>query len=182
MADSELPPEYWDFATEHFVFGHNYCYKPAINKTPYEALFGKKPDVSKLKIFGSLAYCYIPKEKRNKLQSKAFPGILVGYSGSGYQVWNPINRDLVVSNHVEIKEDYKGVELLTQENLLRLRSQADLLATTSPYQEIPDTSFLPIDHIVVDVPGISYSGQLAAARDVLAMESENEGQEGPEKM
>ena|ERR1700710_1421522 len=150
MADSELPPEYWDFAAEHFVFGHNYCYKPAIEKAPYEALFGKKPDASKLKICGSLAYCYIPKEKRYKLQSKAFSGILVGYTGSGYKIWDPINRELVVSNHMGIKEDRKEAELLSQENLVRLSGQADLWAVTVPVQEVSDTSFLPVDHIVVD--------------------------------
>jgi hypothetical protein len=182
IADSELPPEFWDFATEHFVFGHNYCYKPAIEKTPYEALYGKKPDASKLKIFGSLVYCYIPKEKRNKLQPKAFPGILVGYAGSGYKIWDPIRHEIVVSNHVQIKEDCKGAELLAPENLAKLRAQADLWATTQPDErpanEVYDTSFLPIDHIVVDVPGTEYRGQLEAAQVTMGNRQSQEHLQG----
>ena len=39
-------------------------------KTPFEALFGLKPTVSYLRIFGSKAYAHIPKADRKKLDPK----------------------------------------------------------------------------------------------------------------
>lgn len=37
-------------------------------KTPATVFTGKKPEVSHLRIFRSVAYCHIPKEKRSKLE------------------------------------------------------------------------------------------------------------------
>ena len=37
-------------------------------KTPFEAYFGHKPDVSNLKVFGSTAWARIPHDKRRDLQ------------------------------------------------------------------------------------------------------------------
>jgi hypothetical protein len=61
--------------------------------TPYEALTGNKPDISHLRILGCKAYVHIPKEKRAKsfkFDSRAAPGILVGYDGTKiYKIWIP---------------------------------------------------------------------------------------------
>ena len=46
-------------------------------KTPFEALFGFKPAVSHLRIFGSKAYAHIPKADRKKLDPKAMKCIFV---------------------------------------------------------------------------------------------------------
>lgn len=40
-------------------------------KTPFEALFGYKPQVKNLRVFGSKAFLHILKEHRNKLNSNA---------------------------------------------------------------------------------------------------------------
>ena len=69
-------------------------------KAPYKAWYGEKPDVSKLRIFGSKAYYFIPKEKRNKLQSRSQVCHFVGYGVNGYCLWDGqkilIARDVVV--------------------------------------------------------------------------------------
>ena len=52
------------------------------NKTPEEVLFGKKPEVNHLRIFGCPVYIHIPKEKRTKLDPSEKKGIFVGYSES----------------------------------------------------------------------------------------------------
>ena len=46
--------------------------------TPEEAFFGKNPDVGHLRIFGCIAYSYVPKEKRTKLEPTTEKGIFVG--------------------------------------------------------------------------------------------------------
>ena len=56
--------------------------------TLYEAFYRVKPDVSNLRVFGSLAYVYIPKEIASwyKHMAKAFRGIFTSYGGSGYRI------------------------------------------------------------------------------------------------
>ena len=48
--------------------------------TPEKVFTRKTPEVSHFKIFGSLAYCRIPEEKRKKLDQTTEKGYLVGYS------------------------------------------------------------------------------------------------------
>ena len=47
--------------------------------TPYEAFFGVKPDVSNLRIFGSLAYVHVQKDKRGPFGSHFEKCIFLGY-------------------------------------------------------------------------------------------------------
>ena len=47
---------------------------------PCETFYGKKSDLSHIKIFGSIAYVHIPDEKRLKLDTKSEKCILLGYS------------------------------------------------------------------------------------------------------
>jgi len=47
--------------------------------TPHEALYGEKPCVQHLKIFGCDAYAHVPKGERSKLDVKAQKCILLGY-------------------------------------------------------------------------------------------------------
>ena len=48
-------------------------------KTPFEALYGFKPAVNHLRVFGSKAFAHIPKADRKKLDLKAIKCIFVGY-------------------------------------------------------------------------------------------------------
>jgi hypothetical protein len=48
-------------------------------KTPTKMFFGKKPEVSHLKIFGFLVFIHIPKEKRTKMDPSGNKGIFVRY-------------------------------------------------------------------------------------------------------
>ena len=77
-------------------------------------MFSKKPSSKKLVIFGTLGFVHIPRENAewNKVLPKAWPGIVVGYEGSGYRVWDPVQQELIITNHIELKEGRKGVELL----------------------------------------------------------------------
>ncbi|GJS85518.1 retrovirus-related pol polyprotein from transposon TNT 1-94 [Tanacetum coccineum] len=54
------------------------CY----NKTPYEIMHNKKPDLSYLHVFGSLCYPTNDNEDMGKLKPKADIGIFVGYAPS----------------------------------------------------------------------------------------------------
>src|SRR5436309_3036253 len=48
-------------------------------KTPYEALYGERPDVSHFVAISTNAFVHIPKKKTKKLDPRNFEGIMVGY-------------------------------------------------------------------------------------------------------
>ena len=45
----------------------------------------------------------------------------MGYGGSGYQIWDPIKRQAVVSNHVKVHENKLGSNWLKE-----LANQSDI--------------------------------------------------------
>lgn len=78
-------------------------------KTPFEALFGFKPRVSHLRIFGSKVYAHISKADRKKLDRKALKCIFVGYGTEfkAYKLFNPMThkvfarRDVIFLNRLK---------------------------------------------------------------------------------
>ena len=68
LHDQDLPMHLWAEATRTSVYVQN-CTPHGVlkNKTPEEVLFGKKPEVSHIRIFSCPVYMHIPKEKRTKL-------------------------------------------------------------------------------------------------------------------
>ena len=68
-----LPNSFWEFAILHAARVYNWTPIRRLKwKTPHEALYKEKPDISHLRVFGCGAYVFIPEEKRqNKLLPKA---------------------------------------------------------------------------------------------------------------
>ena len=63
--------------------------------SPHELYFGRKANLGHLKVFSSLTYLHVPKEKQRKLDSKAEKCILAKYSDKqkGYHFIIPrLNR------------------------------------------------------------------------------------------
>ena len=61
-------PKIWDEAINCSAYIHNRKFHKSVKgKTPYEAWFGHKPNVSNLKIFGSRTCARTPSEKRKDL-------------------------------------------------------------------------------------------------------------------
>ena len=81
LHDQDLPMHLWAEAAKTTVYVQNCTPHRALkNKTPKEVFYGKKPEVSHLRIFSSPMYIHIPKEKRTKLDPSVKKGIFVGYS------------------------------------------------------------------------------------------------------
>jgi hypothetical protein len=91
LVDLGLPQEFWEEAATMSVYLANRSFNPKVSMTPFKALYGRRPDVDHLYIFGSLVYVYISKESANwhKILPRAFKGILTRYSGSSYHIFNP---------------------------------------------------------------------------------------------
>ena len=75
--------------------------------TPENVFTGKTLEVNHFRIFGSLAYCRIPEEKRKKLDQTVEKGYLAGYSenAKAYRIYLPGSRKVVVRRDVKFMED-----------------------------------------------------------------------------
>ncbi|KAA8892782.1 copia protein, partial [Sphaerosporella brunnea] len=51
-----------------------------VEKTPFEAWHGSKPDLSNFRIFGSLAYAWTSPSLRKKLDDHAKKAVMIGYT------------------------------------------------------------------------------------------------------
>ena len=62
--------------------------------SPHKLYFRKKPNLAHLRVFGSIAYVHVPKEKRRKLDAKSKKCILVDYSDEQkvYKCYKTPNR------------------------------------------------------------------------------------------
>ena len=87
LTEAHLPASYWGYALAAMVHIHNRSPTSALTAmTPYECIYGHKPNVSHLRIFGCLAYVNVQKDKRKGLQSHTQKCIFVGYPGQ-YKGW-----------------------------------------------------------------------------------------------
>ena len=63
------------------MYIQNRCpYTTLGRKTPEEVFTSTRPDVSHLRIFGSVFYCHIHADTRKKLDPSGEKGLLVGYN------------------------------------------------------------------------------------------------------
>lgn len=103
-----MPKFLWEKACNTIVYIQNKTPHRVLGKITPEKVFTRKtPEVIHFKIFGSLAYCRIPKEKRKKLDWTAEKGYLVGYSenAKAYKIYLLGSRTVVVQRDVKFMED-----------------------------------------------------------------------------
>ena len=78
ILDSDAPRYLWTFAVMTAVRIRNSCFNQRTGQTPYFLLTGRKPNLKKMKIFGTVCYAHIHGHKQ-KLDPRSQPGIFVGY-------------------------------------------------------------------------------------------------------
>ncbi|GJT66940.1 retrovirus-related pol polyprotein from transposon TNT 1-94 [Tanacetum coccineum] len=76
------------------------------DKTPYELVHNKKPDLIFFRVFGALCYPTNDSENLGKLQPTADIGIFVGYAPNrkGYRIYNKRTRKIMETIHVTFDE------------------------------------------------------------------------------
>jgi hypothetical protein len=76
-----LGEKFWDLAWDCAVFLRNRSPTSANqgSMTPFEAVFGRKPDLHMLRVFGCRAEALVPKQVRLKGEDRTVSGIFVGY-------------------------------------------------------------------------------------------------------
>ncbi|GJS48017.1 retrovirus-related pol polyprotein from transposon TNT 1-94 [Tanacetum coccineum] len=75
------------------------------NKTPYELIRGRKPNVQYFYVFGSLCYSTNDRDDLRKIKPKADIGIFIGYSESsrGFRIYN--RRTKRIMETIDVKFD-----------------------------------------------------------------------------
>ena len=103
LEEKSLPKFYWAEAVRTAVYIQNQI---GDKVSAHELYFGTKPNLQHLRVFGSIAYVHVPKEKRRKLDAKAEKCILVSYSDEqkGYKCYNPRTKQACVSRDVVFDE------------------------------------------------------------------------------
>ena len=73
ISHANLPNSFWAEAVATAVYLRNRSESSALKEdlTPYEIWYGRKHDVSHLRVFGCIAYSHIPDSQCRKLDKKA---------------------------------------------------------------------------------------------------------------
>nr|GFA82283.1 retrovirus-related Pol polyprotein from transposon TNT 1-94 [Tanacetum cinerariifolium] len=76
------------------------------NKTPYELIQGRKPDISYLHVFRALCYSKNDRKDIGKLGAKGDIGFFIGYSASSvaYRVYNQRTKKIIETINVTFDE------------------------------------------------------------------------------
>nr|GFA48421.1 retrovirus-related Pol polyprotein from transposon TNT 1-94 [Tanacetum cinerariifolium] len=104
---SRAPLFLWDeaIATACFTQNRSIIYR-RFNKTPYELINGRKPDISFLHVFGALCYPKNDREDIGKLGAKGDIGFFIGYSANScaYRVYNRQTKKIMETMNVSVDE------------------------------------------------------------------------------
>ena len=102
-------------------------------KTPYFALYNTKPDITNIKVFGSIAYYKDKATGLKKLDPRAKKAILVGFGKNLYRLYDINSKRVIWARDVKILEKQfynfntsQEADLeVNQESLLDLNEKID---------------------------------------------------------
>lgn len=97
--DANINKEFWGEAVYVATYLLNRSPTETLEKTPIECWTGTKPDLSRLQIFGSIAYAKTLGYTQ-KLASRSKKYLFVGYALNGYRLWDETLRKIVVHRDV----------------------------------------------------------------------------------
>ena len=122
LLHARLPLFFWAEAVNSAVYVRNCSPTTSLpGKTTYECWFGKKPDLSNLRVFGCVSYVHIPSQLRKKLDQKSEKSIFIEYPDGtkGYKLYSLKSKKFLRSKTVLFHEDeFHNFDLdMTQEKL-----------------------------------------------------------------
>ncbi|GJX16970.1 retrovirus-related pol polyprotein from transposon TNT 1-94 [Tanacetum coccineum] len=104
---SRLPEFLWAEAVATACFTQNRSIiHTRHNKTPYELLCGRKPNVEYFHVFGSLCYLTNDRDDLGKMKPKANIGVFIGYSETsrGFRIYNRRTKKIMETINVKFDE------------------------------------------------------------------------------
>ena len=108
MKGKNITNGFWAEAISTVVYLKNRSSTKSLShKTPFEALYGYKPEVGHLRVSGSKAFSHIPKDDRRKLNAKSIKCIYIGYCDDhkAYKMFDPSAHKVFPSRDVIFHED-----------------------------------------------------------------------------
>ena len=100
MKDTRAPDFLWvdPFSTVVYTMNQTISAR-AGEKTPFEAFFGRKPNVSHMRVWFSDIYLHQPKDLRaQKIGEHGHPSKLLGYpeNSAGYKAYDPLTHKVEI--------------------------------------------------------------------------------------
>ena len=89
-------------------------------KTPFEAYFGHKLDVSNLRVFGSTAWARILLDKRRDLKPQSIECLFIGYpnESKGFKLLDIKTKQIIIERSVKFDEPLQEVELVKEKTVV----------------------------------------------------------------
>lgn len=185
IIDSEFPKSFWAEAISTAVYVRNRAPTNAHKEatTPYQKWYHCKPDISNLRVFGSLAYSHVPDQLRQKLDDKAEVMTMVGYSlrSKAYRLYDPATHQIVIRRDVVFDEDKLGIpkskESQCENNSLTLSVDIPDASSDQLMTRRSERSRNPVTRYGID----DYVNHVAClARDVIEPQSISEAMDSPQ--
>jgi transposase InsO family protein len=114
--------------------------------TPYELLFGRKPAVHYLRVFGCLAYIKTPDKDLSAFSPRSEAGMFVGYEPASKAYRVLVGDKIKVSKNVKFFEDKLGIHTLSTDTQLPPDFPRDVNCDQVPSSaDEEDWDFVPVD-------------------------------------
>jgi len=100
LYSSGLPARFWSAALLHSAYLHDPLVHRETNATPFERYFGRKPDLSHLKVFGSRVCVKRSGDRPGNLDRNDFTGIFLGFTATDHNIiYLDLDSGLVKRSH-----------------------------------------------------------------------------------
>ena len=191
-----FPPQLWGEAALTAAYCVNLVPSRARNMiSPYELWFGRVPKLHHLRVFGCVAYAFIDKDERRKLEARARLTAFVGYPSDrrGYRLVDVSTLEIIYSHTVKFEEWHYATLVSpadARRNRLRRSPGPSACSTPSIVPSFSDHALAPVQTMnlyqyplprlapVLASGGASQHGQELASGDILE-ESEPHNQRYP---
>lgn len=130
LSHASLPKTFWAEALVTAVYIRNRvtCRALGPRTRPYEVWNGRKPDVSHLRVFGSMCWYSSHGKSRKKLDERAKVAVMIGYAENkvAYKLWDPESRKVLASRDVVFAEDREANSANEDKGLSDSQAEVDL--------------------------------------------------------
>ena len=138
FVETNLPKYLWGEAIRYSAFELNRRpTKANLNEVPAKIWYGKT-DLLKLKVFGSYAW-RIQLPRQGKFDPRASQGIMVGYSGNGYRLWDSAEDRIVTSRDTIFDESEINFEKFENNKKIIREEEEDTYETEDSIQVREET-------------------------------------------
>ena len=119
---SRLPAEFYSEAQLMACYILNRLIHAGQTISPYEIMYGIRPQISHLRPFGTVCYVFVPQERRTKLANFREKGRLIGFGDD------------------DSSEEIKGYKVVTELDSKILWSSDVIFDVTHAFQPLPSTT------------------------------------------